>query len=64
VVLGHQRRVNGAVLAHIDYPVRHWPAAAGPFDPAVFEEEYRTVLAAAAGFRAGRDPHDLWRRTG
>jgi histidinol phosphatase-like PHP family hydrolase len=28
-----------AVLAHIDYPVRYWPAHAGPFDPAAFEEE-------------------------
>ena len=109
-----------AVLAHIDYPVRHWPAAAGPFDPARFEDEYRTVLAAlarsgralelntvvplparivrwwyeaggealafgsdahepavvarefaraaelaeAAGYRPGRHPYDLWRRTG
>lgn len=41
-----------AVLAHIDYPVRHWPERAGPFDPARFEEEYRTVLAALA--RSGR----------
>lgn len=37
------------VLAHIDYPARHWPRAAGPFDPAAFEEEYRAVLAALAG---------------
>jgi histidinol-phosphatase (PHP family) len=37
------------VLAHIDYPVRHWPARAGRFDPVVFEDEYRTVLAALAG---------------
>ena len=41
-----------AVLAHIDYPVRYWPAAAGPFDPAAFEDEYRAVLAALA--RSGR----------
>jgi histidinol-phosphatase (PHP family) len=41
-----------AVLAHIDYPLRHWPAAAGPFDPAAFEDEYRTVLATLA--RSGR----------
>jgi histidinol-phosphatase (PHP family) len=35
------------VLAHIDFPVRNWP---GPdrFDPAVFEEEYRAVLAELA----------------
>jgi histidinol-phosphatase (PHP family) len=37
------------VLAHIDYPVRDWPAAAGPFDPAEFEDEYRAVLRALAG---------------
>lgn len=37
-----------AVLAHIDYPVRHWPKRAGPFDPVRFEDEYRTVLAALA----------------
>jgi len=38
-----------AVLAHIDYPVRHWPEWAGPFDPGPFEDEYRAVLAALAG---------------
>jgi histidinol-phosphatase (PHP family) len=37
------------VLAHIDYPVRGWPASAGPFDPADFEDEYRAVLRALAG---------------
>jgi histidinol-phosphatase (PHP family) len=41
-----------AVLAHVDYPVRYWPAAAGPFDAAAFEDEYRAVLAALA--RSGR----------
>lgn len=41
-----------AVLAHIDYPVRYWPRRAGRFDPARFEDEYRTVLAALA--RSGR----------
>jgi histidinol-phosphatase (PHP family) len=41
-----------AVLAHIDYPVRYWPAEAGCFAPAVFEEEYRGVLTALA--RSGR----------
>jgi histidinol-phosphatase (PHP family) len=41
-----------AVLAHIDYPVRHWPKQAGRFDPARFEDEYRAVLAALA--RSGR----------
>jgi histidinol-phosphatase (PHP family) len=33
-----------AVLAHIDYPVRHWPGDAGPFRPADFAEEFRDVL--------------------
>jgi histidinol-phosphatase (PHP family) len=37
------------VLAHIDYPVRGWPAAAGTFEPADFEDEYRAVLRALAG---------------
>ena len=41
-----------AVLAHIDYPVRHWPTRACRFDAAVFEDEYRAVLAALA--RSGR----------
>ncbi len=106
------------VLAHIDYPVRYWPAGATPYDPHDFEAEYRQVLrllaaagkalevntrvplrpeilawwrqeggqaitfasdahkpealargfreataiARAAGFRAGSDPLDFWRR--
>ena len=37
-----------AVLAHIDYPVRYWPAAAGPFDPYAFQEEFRHTLRALA----------------
>ena len=37
-----------SVLAHIDYPVRTWPADAGPFDPATFEEEFRHALRATA----------------
>src|SRR5260370_20194557 len=41
-----------AVLAHIDYPVRYWPAEAGPFDAAPFEDEYRAVLGGLA--RSGR----------
>ena len=41
-----------AVLAHIDYPVRYWPAQAGPFDAAAFEDEYRAALGALA--RSGR----------
>lgn len=32
------------VLAHIDYPVRGWPADARPYDPRDFEEEFRLVL--------------------
>ena len=32
------------VLAHIDYPVRHWPAAAGPFEVGAFEDELRHAL--------------------
>jgi histidinol-phosphatase (PHP family) len=37
------------VLAHIDYPIRYWPAAAGPCAPRTFEEEYRYALRALAG---------------
>jgi histidinol-phosphatase (PHP family) len=37
------------VLAHIDYPVRTWPAAAGPYRPEAFEDDYRAVLRALAG---------------
>jgi histidinol-phosphatase (PHP family) len=38
-----------SVLAHIDYAVRSWPEAkAGPFDPLVFEEEFRFALRATA----------------
>ncbi len=41
------------VLGHIDYPVRFWPEALGPFDPNVFEDELRHALRAlAAGERA------------
>lgn len=40
------------VLAHIDYPVRSWPADAKPFDPLDFQEEYRHVLCLLA--RAGK----------
>ena len=38
-----------AVLAHIDYPVRSWPEAAGPFDLWAFEDEFRYALRALAG---------------
>ncbi len=37
------------VFAHIDYPVRFWPADAEPFDPGVYEEEFRLALRAIAG---------------
>lgn len=38
-----------AVLAHIDYAVRHWPAqAVGPFDPNPFEDEFRHTLRVLA----------------
>ncbi len=41
------------VLAHIDYPVRGWPAATGPFDPVEFEDEYRAVLPRPGRFWSG-----------
>lgn len=37
------------VLAHVDYPVRSWPAAAAPFAPEAFEEEFRHALRSIAG---------------
>jgi histidinol-phosphatase (PHP family) len=37
-----------SVLAHIDYPLRSWPASAGPFRPELVEEEYRSALGALA----------------
>ena len=42
--LGDER----AVLAHIDYPIRYWPVAAGQYSPQRFEDEYRCVLKALA----------------
>jgi histidinol-phosphatase (PHP family) len=37
------------VLAHIDYPVRSWPAEkAGPFDPTTLQDEFRAALCATA----------------
>ncbi|GAA2621417.1 PHP domain-containing protein [Paractinoplanes durhamensis] len=36
------------VLAHIDYVVRYWPDSAGPFDPYVFEDQFRPALRALA----------------
>jgi histidinol-phosphatase (PHP family) len=37
-----------AVLAHIDYPVRYWPARAGPYDPNTFADEFRYALRTLA----------------
>jgi len=37
-----------SVLAHIDYPVRSWPAHAGRFDPQAFEDEFRYALRVLA----------------
>jgi histidinol-phosphatase (PHP family) len=37
-----------SVLAHIDYPVRFWPAQAGPFDLNAFEDEFRHALRVLA----------------
>lgn len=36
------------VLAHIDYPLRYWPAAAGPFDCKDFEGDFREALRSLA----------------
>ncbi len=36
------------ILAHVDYPRRHWPPDAGPFREADFEAEYRAVFRALA----------------
>lgn len=36
------------VLAHCDYPRRHWPRAAGPYRESAYEEEYRAVFRALA----------------
>ena len=43
-----------SVWAHIDYPVRAWPAYAGRFDPSAFEGEFRHALRATA--ESGRAP--------
>jgi histidinol-phosphatase (PHP family) len=37
-----------AVLAHVNYPARGWPARLGPFPVQAFEEAFREVLAALA----------------
>ena len=36
------------VLAHLDFPRRMWPQAAGPYEELAFEAEYRAVLRALA----------------
>jgi histidinol-phosphatase (PHP family) len=36
------------VLAHIDYPVRHWPGGGATFDPGAFEDEFRHALRLTA----------------
>ena len=36
------------VLAHLDFPRRMWPRAAGPYDERSFEPEYRAILRALA----------------
>lgn len=40
------------VLAHLDYPIRRWPAETQILPPSAFAEEYRAVLRALA--RSGR----------
>ena len=41
-----------AVLAHIDYAVRDWPAGGAAFEPTDFEEQFRVVLRALAANRS------------
>jgi histidinol-phosphatase (PHP family) len=36
------------VLAHVDFPRRMWPHAAGPYEERAFQAEYRAVLRALA----------------
>lgn len=48
------RLVDGSeaftVLAHIDYPLRYWPAdRLGPFEIGPYEEDFRAALRALAG---------------
>lgn len=38
------------VVTHIEYPARYWPIEReGPFDPKMFEEEFRRAMRAIAG---------------
>jgi histidinol-phosphatase (PHP family) len=46
-----RRMIEGsdvAVLAHIDFAARYWPAAEGPCEPTQWEREHRAALAALA----------------
>src|SRR3989475_12944937 len=36
------------ILAHLAFPRRMWPRAAGPYEEQAFEAEYRAVLSALA----------------
>lgn len=52
-----------AVLTHIDYAARAWPArTAGPFDPRVFEEGFRSGMRAlaASGRALEMNTRRLW----
>jgi histidinol-phosphatase (PHP family) len=63
-----------AVLGHIDYALRYWPASAGPFEVHAFEAEFRHALRVLAdGGRTlevntrGRLPPEIvrwWREEG
>lgn len=53
-----------AVVAHVDYPLRYWPAKAGAFDANAFEDEFRQTLRTIAGtgraleINTARPPHE------
>ncbi len=52
-----------AVLTHIDYAARAWPTTtAGPFDPRVFEEGFRSAMRAlaASGRALEMNTRRLW----
>ncbi len=40
------------VVTHVDYPLRYWPASAGPCEIAAFEPEFREAISAV--HRSGR----------
>lgn len=62
------------VLAHLDFPVRYWPAGTPPYDPWRHEDEHRRVLQALVASdrvlevntRVPLDPQVLawWRESG